>query len=677
MAWRVGIDVGGTFTDLAAFEARSGRSHFRKIPSTPDDPARATGLALAGLAEVAAAMDVAFFAHGTTAGTNALIEHTGARTGLITTDGFRDLLEIGRQQRPDLYDLRARKPVPLVPRRRRREVPERLAADGSVLRPLDLDAVERELAYLAGEEIGALAVCCLHSYVNPEHERAVAELARRLLPGVYVTASCDLLPRFREYERLSTTVVNAYLGPLMDGYLNEVERRAAAAGWRAPPHIMQSSGGLAPLADARREPVTTVLSGPAAGAAAAADLCTELSLAGAISIDMGGTSTDVCLTGEGSEAPWGHREVAGYAIDVPAADVHCVGAGGGSIVSVEAGGLPRVGPASAGARPGPACYGLGGTLPTLTDAFWVLGRLPAGGLLGGDMPLDGAAAVRYLRERVAAPLGLTVERAAQGAVDIAVANVRAAVEVMTIRRGLDPREYALIAAGGAGPLIACEVAEELGMPEVLVPIAPGAFSARGLLVGSIRRDWVQTRLLALTAGSLPALVDACRHLDGQARAWLGAHSPGGGSIEWRATARYTGQDYELPIDLPIHRRQWSPAALQRTFHSVHNRRYGFFLADHPVEIVDLIVSATAVVGPARPRVPVEQSPAAAGSVGAAGGDRRDERLPRCDRSALASSSVVEGPALITEYDSTTYVSPGWHARAGRDGVLRVRRGAAP
>jgi N-methylhydantoinase A len=669
MPWRVGIDVGGTFTDLTALDSASGRCHIRKFPSTPKNPARATGVALQSLHDTFATSRVAFFAHGTTAGTNALIEHTGARTGLITTEGFRDLLEIARQQRPDLYDFSARKPPPLVPRHLRHEAPERLGPDGSILRPIDLQAVERELTHLAEQEISSLAVCCLHSYANPQHEQAIGDLARRILPDAYVTISSDLLPRFREYERLSTIVVNAYLGPLMNDYLEEVGRRAADAGIEVSPHIMQSSGGLGTLDEARHRPVTTVLSGPAAGAAAANALRSDLDLPRAVSIDMGGTSTDVCLSGDDSSAPWERRDVAGYSIDVPGADVQCIGAGGGSIVSIDPGGLPRVGPASAGASPGPACYGLGGTQPTLTDAFVILGRLPIEGLLGGTMPLDPDAAHRAFATHLAGPLGMTSEQAARGAIAIAVSNVRRAVESMTVRRGRDPRDYGLIAAGGAGPLIACEAAAELGITEVFVPVSPGAFSAWGLLAGDVRRDWIRTRITPLDAASIPSLAAEYRELDDRARSWLEANAPGPGIVLWRAGARYAGQDYELAFDIrPGMLHEAGLGAARRAFHDAHDRCYGYSLPDRAVEIVDLIVTAVAEVGTSAERAAEPGSTAVP--------TRRETApatgLPRRDRGSLVAGSRVAGPLIITEYDSTTFLPLDWVASVEETGVLHLR-----
>lgn len=680
MAWRIGIDIGGTFTDLAAADLVSGELHLRKVSSTPSNLAEGAAEGLEALRESVPLDRVAFFAHGTTAGTNALIQRTGARTGLITTTGFRDLLEIARQQRPSLYDLRARKPRPLVPRRLRREVPERMRFDGAVIQPLDVAAVERELAFLAEEGIESLAICCLHSYANPSHERAVRDLAQRLLPGVYVTASSDLLPRFREYERLMTTVVNAYLGPLMSRYLDELGGRIARAEVPAAPHIMQSSGGLIPLEEARRKPASTVLSGPAAGAAAAADLCARLGIERAIAIDMGGTSTDVCLVEGGLPASAKGREVAGCVVELPGVDVRCIGAGGGSIVSVDPAGLPRVGPQSAGADPGPVCYGRGGEEPTLTDAFLVLGRIAPGGLLGGEMSLDPRAARTAIGETIAEPLGVSPERGALGAVELAVANVRHAVEAMTVAQGRDPREFSLIAAGGAGPLIACELASELQISDVIVPRWPGNFSACGLLVSDLRRDWVKTYLIDACPEELPKLAAGFRALEEEAREWLSnGLSPDSRPLLLRhAGARYVGQDYELEVEVPSGRlRERELGQVLATFHQAHEQRYGYALPDQPVEFVDLIVTALGQVS--RPGSILSAGP---GEVGGArkevrpvfaGGRAGFESCPVYDRARLAAGEVVDGPAIIEQYDSTTYLPAGHRACVDDQGNLRLTK----
>lgn len=683
MAWRIGIDIGGTFTDLVAADLDSGDLHLRKVPSTPANLAEGAAAGLEALAESVPAEDVSFLAHGTTAGTNALIEGKGARTGLVTTEGFRDLLEIARQQRPSLYDLSARKPSPLVPRSLRREVHQRLRFDGTVMQALDVEDVKRELERLGRAGIEALAICFLHSYINPDHERAVRDLAKTMLPDVYVSASCDLLPRFREYERLSTTVVNAYLGPLMNRYLDDLGRRIGAAGVRALPHVMQSNGGLVPLGTARGTPASTVLSGPAAGAAAAALVCEQLGVERAVALDMGGTSTDICLIQAGLPAAASGREIGGYAVELPGVDVRCIGAGGGSILWIDPGGLPQVGPRSAGADPGPVCYGRGGEEPTLTDAFAVLGRVGAEGLLGGEMPLDVEGARRSVGAGFGEALGMELEAAALGAVELAVANVRRAVEGITVAEGRDPRDFVLVAAGGAGPLIACEVASELGLAEVIVPPCPGEFSACGLLASDLRRDWVKTRLIPASQGHLLELVTGFRELERAAKVWMA--ETGLADTRWlllrRLSARYVGQDYELQIQVPSG--ELGEDELQRlvaSFHAAHEDHYGYALGEWPVEFVDVTVSAVGAVprsgewrerGGGRSGAPRETRPM---FLSRALGMR--ECAVRA-RDELQPADILDGPAAVQQYDATTYLPEGWRARVDDAGNLRIAREVAP
>ena len=681
MAARVGIDIGGTFTDLAALDLETGAVHLLKVRSTPANLADGALAALAALGEAVPPADVTVLAHGTTAATNALIEGTAARTALLTTEGFRDLLEIARQQRPSLYDLRARKPRPLVRRRLRRGLRERMQYDGAVLHPLDHAQLERELEFLRGEQIEALAICFLHSYANPAHERAARDRAAELLPGVYITASADLLPRFREYERLSTTVINACVGPLMNGYLDEFQRRLSVAGVKAVPHMMQSNGGTVPLAVARRIPVSAILSGPAAGAAAAAHLCTALGLDRAIAIDMGGTSTDVCLLREGQPAVGSGRTVGGYEVGFPGVDVRCIGAGGGSILAVDRGGLPTVGPRSAGAEPGPACYGRGGEAPTVTDACLVLGRLGSAGLVGGAVPLDRDAAHAALARAVAHPLGISVERAALGAVELTVANIRRAVEGITVAEGHDPRDFALIAAGGAAPLIAAELADELDLREVIVPRWPGAFSAFGLLVSDLRRDWVATHLLPAVPEHLAQMTEAFTRLEHEAARWFEESGvPRARRVLLRrVAARYAGQDYELEVE--VRPGQLGPRALRaivRAFHRGHEQRYGYALPEHPVEFVNFAVTA---IGQAV----AWHLPPLNGDRGNGEPSQAGERLvflgghdglapcPVYDRQSLTAGTELRGPAIIEQYDSTTYLPPGFRAQVDEVGNVRVTR----
>jgi N-methylhydantoinase A len=493
---RIGIDVGGTFTDLVAADGATGVARHFKLPSTPTDPAVAIGDGVAALLESLGASGeaVAFLGHGTTVVTNLIIERRGARTALLTTGGFRDVLEIGRQTRPDLYDYTVERPAPLVPRHLRIEIPERLDADGNMLVPLDEDAVARAAEELRAAGIEAVAIGFLHAYKNDAHERRAGEIVRRMIPDAFITLSSEVLPEFREYERLSTAVINAYAGPRMAGYLGGFARRMNARAIQAPPYIFHSNGGLMSVETASRFPVRTCLSGPAAGVIGAAAIGRVAGFPDLVTFDVGGTSTDVSLVEAGQPAFTGERTVAGYPVRVPMVDIEAIGAGGGSIAALDDAGALKVGPRSAGADPGPAAYGRGGTEATVTDANLLLGRLNPEALLGGRLRVDLAAARRVLTERVAAPLGLPFEQTAQGILRIATAGMARAIRSISTERGRDLRHFALFAYGGAGPLHAGDVARELGIPRVIVPTEPGTLCARGILHSDLSFDLTQTRI---------------------------------------------------------------------------------------------------------------------------------------------------------------------------------------
>ena len=505
---------GGTFTDVCLVDATTGDVRVWKVPSTPDDPSRAIAHGVVeGLREAAEAAPAAvdYFGHGTTVATNALIQHRGADTGLITTEGFRDLLEIGRQRRPHLYDLQADKPRVLVPRARRHEVRERLRHDGRVEAPLDLAQVREAARALRTAGAQSIAVCFLYCYVDPRHEQAARRIVEEECPGAFVTCSHEVAPEFREYERLSTVVVNAYLGPVLAGYLERLGPRLREVGITAPPHITQSNGGVMSFETARAQPVRSVLSGPATGVVGGLEVGRAAGLRDLITFDMGGTSTDVSLIADGRPKLAGEMEVHGYPLKTPALDIHTVGAGGGSIAFVDSGGLLKVGPRSAGAAPGPVCYGLGNEEPTVTDANVVLGTLNPEHLLGGRMKIDRARAEAAI-ERLGARLGLDVMTTAQGIVSIVTANMARAIRVISVQRGHDPREYALVAFGGAGPLHAARLARELEIPRILVPRHPGILCALGLLLSDLRTDYARTRLLTVDDGAMPAMAETFAEL---------------------------------------------------------------------------------------------------------------------------------------------------------------------
>ncbi|RYJ00221.1 MAG: hydantoinase/oxoprolinase family protein, partial [Acetobacteraceae bacterium] len=478
MAWRVGVDSGGTFTDVCLFEEATGRIEVWKVSSTPDDPSRAIAQ---GVAE---GMDrlgqppgaIAYFGHGTTVATNALIQHRGVKTGLIVTQGFRDLLEIGRQKRPDLYDLQVEKPPVLVARDLRLEVPERIRHDGSIETALDEQAVREAARALRAAGVKAVAICFLYSFIAPAHEATARRILAEEFPEAFVTASHAIAPEFREYERLSTAVVNAYLGPVMQGYIRRLAERLETLGVTATPHLTQSNGGVIGFEAAAAMPVRMVLSGPSTGVIGAQAVGRLAGLPDLITFDMGGTSTDVALLPDGEPRLSGEAIVHGYPIKAPMLDIHTVGAGGGSIAFVDSGGLLKVGPRSAGAAPGPVCYGLGNAEPTVTDANIMLGNLHPTHLLGGRLPVRRDLSVAAI-ERLAAQLGMEPYATAQGILSVVTANMAKAIRVISVQRGHDPRDYTLMAFGGAGPLHAARLAKELEMKRVLVPRNPGILCA--------------------------------------------------------------------------------------------------------------------------------------------------------------------------------------------------------
>ncbi len=648
---RLGVDVGGTFTDIVAVSA-DGRSVMAKVPSTPAD--QSVGVASGWRASGVTPEDVAVFAHGTTVATNALLERRGGRTALVTTEGFRDLLEIGRQNRASLYDLARHHPPPLVPRDLRFTVRERMGPEG-VITPLDeATVVTAAEAVAAAGNVEAVAVCLLFAYVHPEHERRVGEALQSRLPGVAVSLSCDVLPEFREYERISTTVADAYLRPRLSSYLRRLATRAEAADLPTP-LIMQSSGGVADLTVAASHPARFVLSGPAGGVVGASYVAGLSGYRDVLTFDMGGTSTDVAPVVGGTAQTTTESVVAGVPLRLPMVDVHTVSAGGGSVAWVDEGGVLRVGPHSAGAEPGPAAYGLGGEQPTVTDANLVLGALPDGARFGGGLVLQRGLAERALAP-LAARLGLDVGPAALGIVRVAETTMGRALRMISVERGLDPRHFSLVAFGGAGGLHACALAEALGCRTVLLPRAAGVLSALGLAISPVRRDYVRPLLGAATVELEQAFVE----LEAQARAELA--SP---STQRRADLRYAGQSFELTVTGD------TPAELVDAFHAEHERRYGHRIDDEPVELVSLRLVAS--VAGAGPRL-IEPAPTGEAVTGwrrllLEGGTVEAAVL---DRAAMGRGSKVDGPAVVELPEATCLVRPGWAGEIDDAGTLILR-----
>ncbi|WP_055575473.1 hydantoinase/oxoprolinase family protein, partial [Streptomyces albus] len=556
MTLRIGVDTGGTFTDVVAFDEETGALHVRKVSSTPDDPGLAIVEGLERILEQIGGRtpaDVGYFAHGTTVGTNALLTRRGARTGVVTTRGFRDLLELGRGRRPRLYDLQADKPAPFAPRDLRLEVTERVRHDGSIETPLDEDEARAAARTLREAGVEAVAVCLLYSFLRPEHEQRIGEILAEELPGAHISLSSRVLPEFREYERLSTVVTNAYVGPVVAEYLAKLRQRLAERGLRAVPHVTQSNGGIIPFEAAEELPVRMVLSGPSTGVVGAAAICAAAGHPDIITFDMGGTSSDVSLVQGGVPKVTTGMELDGRPVRTPMLDIHTVGAGGGSLARVDAGGHLKVGPASAGADPGPACYGKGSEA-TVTDADVVLHTLNPAYLLDGRMPVDEQAS-RAAVARIAERVGLGVEECAHGILRVVTANMARAIRVISVQRGYDPRDYTLVPFGGAGPLHASQLARELGMRTVLVPPTPGAQSALGLLMTDVRADFSRTRIQrvdgerAATAARLGAL---WAELEQEADAWFDAERipEADRASERTAELRYAGQNYEIPVPVP-------------------------------------------------------------------------------------------------------------------------------
>ena len=664
---RVGIDVGGTFTDLYLLDEASGEGVRHKLPSSPDHPHRAPITGLVEILEMAGAApaDVAFVGLGTTVATNALLERKGAVTGLLTTRGFRDLLEIGRQKRPQVYDLFARKPPPLIPRERRLDVDERMAADGTVIRPLDAGDLARALDRLLVSGVESIAICFLNSYVNPAHEQLALDLVRERWPDGTITASQALIPEFREYERLSSTVVNAYLMPRMKSYLARFSVEVRGLGVPEVPFIMNSGGGVVSPQLGGERPIDTLFSGPSGGVSGAAYLAGLAGRSDIVTLDMGGTSTDVCLIRDGRPDVTTTRTLDGLPVRTMAVDVHTVGAGGSSIVWVDSGGLLRVGPHSAGAAPGPACYGTGGEEPTVTDANVVLGRLNPRHLLGGALPIDAERAHAALDRMIAARRGTVVEEAAAAVLAVATTSIAQAIRVVSVERGLDPGSFGLVAFGGAGPLHAADVARELGMA-VLVPESPGVLCAMGVLTKDVELDFSQTRIVLSAAAGVTDEVDGIyagledRALDALARGGLDAR---GLVVERSLDVRYVGQNFELSVPVPAG--PFDAAARQsagEAFHGVHRRMYGYDQRDKEIELVTFRIAARLPV----PRPGLRNRPRTPRGGGPEPASRRPVFFegaggfvdcPVYDRERLDDGDRLEGPAVVEQMDATTVLPP--------------------
>jgi len=688
MAWRIGVDIGGTFTDVVLVDEETGHIGVAKAPTTPRDVAEGV---IAGIRQGLEQYrvdpaEVALLAHATTIVTNALLEKNGARAGFVTTRGFRDVLELRRSSRADLYDLFQEAPAVLVPRRWRFEITERIDAQGMVVTPLDEGEIDGLIAAIRDAGLETVAVSLLFSFLNDSHERLLGEKLRRALPGLGVYLSSEVLPEIREFERASTTAVCAYVGPLLAGYLARLQRALTALGLPQL-YVMGSSGGVFDIAEGLRMPAMAIESGPAAGVIAASLAGKELGLANLISFDMGGTTAKASLIAEGEIAVTAEYEVGGsghakrwltgtgHPIRVPVIDLAEVSAGGGSIAWVDRGGALKVGPRSAGADPGPAAYGLGGTEPTVSDADVVLGYLDREALLGGALPIDLRAAQTAIREQVADPLGLGVTEAAAAIVEIVNSNMAEALRIVSVERGHDPREFALIAFGGAGPVHATAFAADLQIPEVIVPPAAGAFSALGLVASDLKRDYSRTLYADLRALDPAVAAGALAEMEATASEWLAAVAipPARRGLLRAADLRYRRQAYELTVPLadgPVTRA--SLDRLAAAFHDKHRQTYGHANSEEPVQLVNLRLTAIGRLPDLR-----LAGPAAA----PARRTMREVWFPetgsaRCAvhrRDGLAAGEGLAGPAIIEAMDSTIVVPPGWIALVDGVGYIRLRR----
>lgn len=675
--YRIGIDVGGTFTDFTLVNEVSGSVAFFKVPSTPQDPSEAINNGIEGLmaAHSITPDQIGHIGHGTTVATNLIIERKTAKTGLITTRGFRDVLEIGRQVRPHLFDYRVGKPPALVPRALRREVTERLDAKGQVQTPLDEEELRRAAEILREAGVESVAICFLHSYRNPAHELRARDIVRDIMPDVYISISSDVLPEFREYERLSTTALNAAVGPRMARYLQRFLDRVSTAGIAAEPFTIHSNGGLMSIETVRNYPVRTCLSGPAAGVVGAAVVGQYTGFSEIVTFDVGGTSTDVSLIHEGKPIFTSNRQVAGYPVKTPMIDIHVIGAGGGSIAWLDETGSLKVGPHSAGAVPGPVGYLRGGDLPTITDAMFALQRLNPKALLKGKMPVDAAAARQAVLEKVAQPLGLSIEAAAEGIIRIANANMSRAIRSVSTERGYDLSNFALFAFGGAGPLHAMDVARECGIPVVVVPQEPGTMCARGMLLTNISFDFVESDIALIDAATWPRITAKFTRLAGEAQNWLEREGVLVENRQYEAVvdARYVGQNFEVQVPLG-HVSATDYAEFETGFHEAHLREYGYNVPDRDIEVINCRVKAVGAVIKAPLSTIAAAAPAAPVS-------RRDIYFGPThgwvptdvyDRDQLGRGATFSGPAVFEEMSSTTVIAPGQHAHVDDYGNIVVR-----
>ena len=666
--WKIGVDVGGTFTDFTLLNENTGELKFHKVPSTPEDPSQAIDRGLSELTKFydVSAFEIEYFGHGTTVALNMLLERRAPTIGLLTTKGFRDVIEIGRQTRPHLYDYTLKRAPSLARRVDRKEITERITADGSILTPIDMEEVELAVKQLRTRSIKAVAICFLHAYLNPDHEILAGEVVRRLMPNAFISLSCEVLPEFREYERASTTVVNAYVGPKMQDYLVRLEKNLTRNNVITSPHIMHSNGGMLTVKTAAKLPVRTCLSGPAAGVVGAATIASSAGYNNILAFDVGGTSTDVSLVLDGQPLFTSERTVAGYPVKSPAIDVAAIGAGGGSIAWIDGGGALKVGPHSAGASPGPVAYGLGGEHVTLTDANLILGRLNPSTLLAGNIALDFEKAYIKMESQISNPLDLSVEAAATGIIKIASSGIARAIRGVASAKGNSPSEFSLFAYGGAGPLCAADVNEEVGCPRIIIPPAPGTLCARGILLSDLSFDFVRSVLVIAEEDGWEAVMNNLEVLKEQANKLFINDEviPSARSFKYYLEARYKGQSYELRIPLPGQIKSNSLVEFIAAFHAEHKKEFGYELLERPIEIVNCRLEAVgktskpisekATQNKTEPEVKETREVYFGSAFGW-------KETPVYERAGISHRSKVIGPAVIEEMSSTTILPPNYEA----------------
>ena len=669
MSYMIGVDVGGTFTDFSVFNQETGELFNYKDSSTPADPSRAIVKGVQDVLEIkkAAPEEVSYLAHGTTVGTNALIEKKGCRLGLITTKGFKDLMEIGTQRRPSLYNLQAQKPYPLVPSGLNCTVTERIRYDGSVETPLDENETREVVRYLKAQGVTAIAVCTLFSFINPVHEERIEEIIHEEFPEAYVTISSKLAPEFREFSRMSTTVMNSYLGPVMEKYVNNFRDSIAKLGIQVEPYVTQSNGSIISIKETIDCPIKTALSGPSAGVIAAAYIGKQCEADKIITFDMGGTSADISLIENYTPQVSNERYVEGYPARIPMINIITIGAGGGSIAKIDEGGALKVGPKSAGATPGPACYMRGGENPCVTDANIVLGKLNQKKILGGRMDVDIELAKNAVKTKICDKSNLDMKRAANGIITVVNSNMVRAIRSVSVEKGYDVREFSLMAFGGAGPLHACEVAKELGMKEVLIPPHPGTLCSLGLLLADTKFDLSRTKIMNGEAGNLDDINEQFDNMVEQGTGLLDKEGVPSDRryFEFAVDMRYQRQNFE--ISSPVPAGKLTEETLKKAladFHAEHKRSYGYCKEDAIVQFVSYRVSAIGVIdkpdlkaAELHPEAPIPE-PIEVRQVLFQNSDEYVE-TPVYLRDKFVPGQSIPGPCICEQMDTTLVVPKGW------------------